>query len=126
MERITQQRKIVLELFRKNKSGHLSAHEIYTLSKKVLPKINLSTVYRTVNALIDAGILSKYQLYEEHYHYQITEQTPHYHMICSKCSKVIEIPLKEIEEPAKNLAKKHNFSIAKINLEISGVCNRHK
>ncbi len=126
MERITQQRKIVLGLFKKNKQSHLSVYEIYKLAKKSLPKINLSTVYRTVNTLVEEGKLNKYQLNEEHYHYQITEYTPHYHMICSECSKVIEIPLKEIEDSAKSLAQKHNFNIAKINLEIDGKCRKHK
>ncbi|MBS3158315.1 transcriptional repressor [Candidatus Woesearchaeota archaeon] len=126
MERITQQRKIVLGLFNDNKNSHLSAYDIYKLAKKKLPKINLSTVYRTVNTLVEEGKLSKYQLNEEHYHYQITEQVPHYHMICSTCSKVVEIPLKEIEAPAKLLAEKHKFKIARINLEIDGKCRKHK
>ncbi|MBI2136621.1 transcriptional repressor [Candidatus Woesearchaeota archaeon] len=125
MERITQQRQIVLNLFKKNRQSHLSVYDIYKLAKKKLPKINLSTVYRTVNTLVEECKLNKYQLNEEHYHYQITEHTPHYHMICSECSKIIEIPLKEIEEPAGLLAQKHDFKIAKINLEISGKCRKH-
>ena len=48
--RITRQREIILTIIQ-HLDGHPDADEVYGVAKKALPRINLSTVYRTLQTL---------------------------------------------------------------------------
>lgn len=56
-QRITNQKLIIIRNILNNPNS--TAKEIYYLSKASNPAINLSTVYRTVKALEDVGLLGK-------------------------------------------------------------------
>ncbi len=114
--RITQERRLLLQIIEKN--SHLDAAEIYELARKENPKISLSTVYRTVNLLRGLGLVEASPLGEDHYHYEVRLQE-HYHLICLGCNKVIEIPP---SDAVKRLGAERGFEIVGVKLEIFGYC----
>ena len=55
-KRITGQRALLLRMIQENK-GHLGADELYRLARRRDPRLNLATVYRTLNLLKEANLI---------------------------------------------------------------------
>ena len=58
MQRMTDQRRVILEELRATKS-HPTADELYRDVRRRLPKISLGTVYRNLDILNKAGMINK-------------------------------------------------------------------
>lgn len=88
--RNTRQRKLVLDAVRQSYS-HPTADEIYNAVREQDDKISRGTVYRNLNLLADAGdILSIKTPGGSRFDRTIE---PHAHIICTSCSRVIDVPL---------------------------------
>ena len=59
--RMTNQREIILQELQKSKK-HMTADELYSRVRKVMPRISLATVYRNLETLSDAGIIAKLEM----------------------------------------------------------------
>jgi Fur family transcriptional regulator, ferric uptake regulator len=121
VERMTPQRMLLFELFQKQK-GHLHVEEIYNLAQKKDPKINLSTVYRTLKEFKKAGLVSELHLEEDHHHYESTAKEEHHHMVCGSCGKVIDFVSPLADKMERSIATKHGFKVAKIHVQVTGLC----
>jgi len=115
-KRITPERKLLLRIISEN--AHLDASEIYQLAKREDPKINLSTVYRTVRLLEELGVVEASELGEDHQHYEVRVDE-HYHLICLDCGKVVEIPP---VDAVRKLGKERGFEVVGVKLELLGYC----
>lgn len=88
--RNTRQRKLVLDAVRQS-YNHPTADEIYNVVRAQDDKISRGTVYRNLNLLADAGeILSIKTPGDSRFDRTIE---PHAHIICTSCSRVIDVPL---------------------------------
>lgn len=88
--RNTRQRKLVLDAVRQS-YNHPTADEIYNAVRAQDDKISRGTVYRNLNLLADAGeILSIKTPGGSRFDRTIE---PHAHIICTSCSRVIDVPL---------------------------------
>lgn len=88
--RNTKQRKLVLDAVRQS-YNHPTADEIYNAVRAQDDKISRGTVYRNLNLLADAGeILSIKTPGGSRFDRTIE---PHAHIICTSCSRVIDVPL---------------------------------
>ena len=88
--RNTRQRKLVLDAVRQS-YNHPTADEIYNAVREQDDKISRGTVYRNLNLLADAGeILSIKTPGGSRFDRTIE---PHAHIICTSCSRVIDVPL---------------------------------
>lgn len=85
--------------------------------------VSRPTVYRTLNKLVDAGLLRRLQLgervaYEHDYGYP-----QHDHLHCERCGKVIEFQSPEIEAALQRIAQENRFRPSTYNLVIRGTCD---
>ena len=119
-KRITPQRLLILETMREA-GGHLDADEIYRLARQKAPRLSLSTVYRTLAMLKEAGLVDELHLGEEHHHYEI-KGDGHHHLICQGCGKVIEFECPFSQELLHALGEEYDFEIAGIHLDLVGYC----
>ena len=119
-KRITPQRLLILETMR-DAGGHLDADEIYRLARRKAPRLSLSTVYRTLAMLKEAGLVDELHLGEEHHHYEI-KGDGHHHLICQGCGKVVEFECPFSQELLRDLGEEHGFEIAGIHLDLVGYC----
>lgn len=95
--RNTRQRKLVLDAVRQS-YNHPTADEIYNAVREQDDKISRGTVYRNLNLLADAGeILSIKTPGGSRFDRTIE---PHAHIICTSCSRVIDVPL-PLRRPAR-------------------------
>ncbi len=115
--RMTHQRQMILDVLNKDhqpKSADMILHLIHD------PKLNLSTVYRTLDAFFNAGILSKSTIDNMNYYY-VTDHEHHHYMICTNCKKMFSIDC-HLDELAKDVAEKHHFKITHHDMTVYGIC----
>lgn len=88
MERLTNQKKIILDYLKKVKC-HPSAEKVYSSVRKKLPQISFGTVYRILDSFKRNGTILEIPCScESHYDGDIS---PHAHFICQKCKKIFDI-----------------------------------
>jgi Fur family ferric uptake transcriptional regulator len=105
------------------KDRHFSVEELYQEMKKVDPGIGFSTVYRTLKLLADSGIANVVKFGEGNMRFEPSHQAQHHdHLICQDCGRIIEFENDEIEILQREVARKHNFSVASHRLELYGLC----
>ena len=118
--RVTPQRVLILETMREA-GGHLDADNIYRLARPKMPHLSLSTVYRTLTMLKEAGLVEELHLGEEHHHYEIKGEG-HHHLICRGCGEVVEFECPFSEQLLRELGEEHDFEITRICLDLIGYC----
>jgi Fe2+ or Zn2+ uptake regulation protein len=86
--RMTTQRRTVLDVITEHESG-LSAEDIYYAAKRLNPKISLTTVYRTLDALKKAHLVEQHYVSPEHdrSYFALAESSQNVHFHCSRCGK---------------------------------------
>jgi len=122
-KRITQQRRILVDhVFQRH--DHFDAEELIINLAQLPegPKVGRATVYRTLNELVDAGLLRRMNLtgravYEHDYGYP-----QHDHLHCTMCDKLIEFQSSDLKELRTAVANEHSFRVTAHRLIITGVC----
>jgi Fur family ferric uptake transcriptional regulator len=120
-KRITSQRKLVVDILAQA-GGHLDAPEIYERGRRQDSRLSLSTVYRTLGALKETGIVRELHLDDEHHHYELDAQDQHSHLVCLSCGRVIEVDSEALAQAAVTLGEAHGFQIASAQMELTGYC----
>ena len=69
----------------------LSPAEILQASQLFVPGLGLTTVYRTVNALVDEGWLVAVELPGEADRYELAGKAHHHHFCCRCCGAVFNV-----------------------------------
>lgn len=118
--KLTEQRRVILEELRKVKT-HPTADEIYQCVRKRLPKISLGTVYRNLEILSAAGLITKLELAGTPKRFDgLTER--HYHVRCLRCGRVDDVPVQSIALLERSLRTLTDYEIVSHRLEFIGVC----
>ncbi len=121
--RVTEQRRLLLEIIRAN-GEHLDAEQIYELARKQNPRLSLSTVYRTLSLLRDLGLVDEVHLGEDHHHYELKSADVHHHLICSKCGRVTEFSTFLADELAGSVGDQHGYDVQEVRIELVGLCDQ--
>jgi Fur family ferric uptake transcriptional regulator len=120
--KLTKERKTVLqEIFLHR--GHLDVEDLLHSLRKKKKTASRATIYRTLELLVDSGLVRKVDLGHGHSHYEhVLGQAPHGHMICLKCGKVIEFSDKRIEQSIEKLCEKNGFARTSHCFQVFGYC----
>jgi len=115
--RMTNQRKEIISILKKSPQPK-SAEMIF----EELPKhtMNLSTVYRTMDAFFQAGMISKSNMNNTTYYY-LSHKHHHHYLICLGCQKMYEMDC-HIDHIASEVAKHHHFKITHHDMTVYGYC----
>lgn len=121
---LSHQREEIFDTFMKTKN-HPTVDRLYDVIRKRYPKIGLATVYPTMRIICDADLARKVDFGDGVRRFEHKDKRyRHYHLICTKCGRVIEVKSPEIERLQEKLAGKHDFSATKNTMKIFGVCGR--
>jgi Fur family transcriptional regulator, ferric uptake regulator len=133
--RLTFPRQKILEILSKS-SGHLSAEDIYHKAHKAHPGLGLTTVYRTLELLVNARLVFKFDFGDGKSRYELARgpgaESHHHHLICNGCQRVInysEIADKEkkmLKDAKKDLSRKYKFDIYSHQVHFYGLCQNCK
>ena len=122
--KFTRERKAVLQEMFLNR-GHLEAEELLYKLRRKKKGASRATVYRTLELLVDSGMVRKVNLGHGHSHYELVVDHPHHeHMICLDCGKVIEFSDKKVEEASNKLCQKQRFKHSSHLFEVFGYCDK--
>jgi len=119
--RVTRQRQLVMQVLQDN-PGHLEVEAVYVLAKASDPNISLPTVYRTLAALKEMGLVEEHTLGEDHAHFEAVPEKPHYHFTCQKCGRVVEFDAPQVMRVVRALSEREGLQVAKVHLLLSGYC----
>src|SRR5690606_38353968 len=94
--RLTEQRRAVLDVINAH-HGHLTAESIYNRARALNPRISLTTVYRTLNALLESGQLKQVHVSVDHEraYFQKAGEAERFHFRCRGCGRICEIDCPE-------------------------------
>jgi Fur family ferric uptake transcriptional regulator len=124
--KLTPQRRSIVDIIIQNAGSHLTTEELYDLVKSDCPEIGLATVYRTVQLLEELGVVSKLDLNDGCYRYELVredENHQHHHLICSQCGKVIEVQGDLLEVLEHEIESKYDFKIRNHSVKFYGICS---
>ena len=124
MQRITKQRKIILEELRKVKT-HPTAEEIFAMVRDKIPQISLATVYRNLDHLEKSGEIIKLQAKKCCRARYDGNHQRHCHLVCKKCGSVMDIFDVKFDLSSKEL-ECAGFEVHTDHLEVPGYCKKCK
>jgi Fur family transcriptional regulator, ferric uptake regulator len=120
-QRATRQRAAVARLL-----GELdefrSAQEIHEQLRRRGEAIGLTTVYRTLQSLADAGEIDVLRTDSGESVYRRCSAHHHHHLVCRGCARTIEVEGPAVESWAERIAAEHNFSDISHTVEVFGTC----
>jgi len=103
-------------------SRHLSAEDVYRQLLTSELDVGISTVYRVLNQLVDAGVLLRHTFEAGHAVYEINEGAHHDHLICVSCDRVEEFHDEAIEVRQERVANERGFVLRDHALALYGLC----
>lgn len=120
----TKQRQRIVELFI-GLNSHTSAEDLHQAVKREGHNVGLATVYRTLNILVDAGLVEQKSFREGHFVYEVRTPGEHHdHLICLDCGKVLEFENPEIESIQDKIAIQYGFRLTHHRLDLYGRCQK--
>jgi len=117
---LTKQREVVLQVIRDARE-HLTANEVFSAAKDMLPSISFATVYNSLRYLKDAGHIAEIQFGNGASRFDRMNHR-HDHAICTKCGKLVDIEMEHPEELLKKAAKYSKFKPESLEFTLRGVC----
>ena len=100
-----------------------SAQEIHEELRRAGEGIGLTTVYRTLQTLADAGEVDVLRTDSgEAVYRRCTSMEHHHHLVCRHCGRTVEIEGPDMETWAQRVADEHGFSELSHTVEIFGLC----
>ncbi|HOV69495.1 MAG TPA: Fur family transcriptional regulator [Clostridia bacterium] len=120
--RITPHREKILDILEKSDQP-IPADRIFIMMKDDDIDINLSTVYRALEALVSKGLAVKLDIGGENKVYYAYNNNVHSHyLVCLGCKSITTIDYCPLEEYEKKLEEEREFSVSGHKLDIYGYC----
>ena len=99
-----------------------SAQEIHEVLRRNGEGIGLTTVYRTLQTLADAGEVDVLRTGSGEAVYRRCSAHHHHHLVCRHCGRTVEIEGPTVEVWAERVAAEHGFTDVSHTVEIFGRC----
>ena len=99
-----------------------SAQDIHDALRHAGEKVGLATVYRTLQAMADAGEVDVLQGAAGEAVYRRCSSSHHHHLVCRSCGRTVEITGPTVERWATSVAAEHDFSDVSHTIELYGIC----
>lgn len=119
--RNTKQRTVILSRLREVTS-HPTADEIFSMTREMLPRISLGTVYRNLELLARQGQIRCLENGASQKRFD-GNPLPHHHIRCTECGRIgdlaVPIPVPEIDA-----LKAEGFRLTGVQVMFEGVCDR--
>lgn len=119
--RATTARRAVLEQLLAAGDTHLAVEELATRVGAQHPSIHLSTIYRTLDALDEAGLISPARIEGHSATYHLTDDV-HHHAVCTRCGRTLSLPASLLEPLSARILDEFDFHADPRHLTISGLC----
>ncbi|MDQ2588966.1 Fur family transcriptional regulator [Saccharothrix yanglingensis] len=121
--RMTPQRQAVLRVLA-DLPGPSTANAIHHLLRSGGGRVGLTTLYRHLASLVDAGVLGITQDREgRHLFHPRTDAHDHY-LTCVRCGRTVGVDTTPVTRWAAETAAAHGFADVRVAAELAGLCAR--
>jgi Fur family ferric uptake transcriptional regulator len=117
---VTPQRLIVLDAVCALE-GHATISAIQEKVAYLDPSINRSTVYRALEVLQEAGLVTESDLGTGKV-YKIAGEANHHHLSCKACGRIQTIPSEALDTFIQQIEVNYGFKLVADHLALSGFC----
>lgn len=123
----TKQKNYIQDLFMHHPDLHFTAEQILKTLEEGQTPVSKATLYRTLDQMVDAKKIVKYNLDGASACYQYltcsNEEIPHIHFKCEKCGKIIHMNEEKIQKYNDELEKKYGIAIDLSKTVLYGICD---
>lgn len=99
-----------------------SAQELHEILKARGESIGLTTVYRNLQALSQAGQIDVLWDGSGETRYRHCSSGHHHHLVCRECGTTVEVQAEPVERWAAKIAAQHGFTDINHTVEVFGRC----
>lgn len=121
VSRNTRQRGEVLALLDRTDEFR-SAQQLHAELRSRGVAVGLTTVYRTLQALVEADELDVMRLPNGEQLFRRCSATHHHHLVCRRCARTVEVAGPAVESWTRRVADQHGFTDVGHTLEVFGTC----
>jgi Fur family ferric uptake transcriptional regulator len=102
---------------------HLSAEDVARSARERGTLVGTATVYRTLDVLLESGLVVERDFGEGFKRFEPARDTPHHeHLVCSSCGRVVEFRDERLERMTTIHAEAHGYARQRHRLVIHGIC----
>jgi Fur family ferric uptake transcriptional regulator len=102
--------------------GFRSAQELHAMLRARGQRVGLTTVYRTLQGLAEAGEVDVMRPPGGEHLYRRCSQGHHHHLVCRACARTVEVEGPAVETWAERMAAANGYVDVSHTLEIFGTC----
>jgi Fur family ferric uptake transcriptional regulator len=117
---VTAQRLAVLRAV--NGRPHATADEVATAATKDIGTISRQSVYDTLAAMVERGVLRKIQPIGSVARYEDRVGDNHHHVVCRECGMVADVDCAVGHRPCLHASQTHGFVIDEADVSYWGTC----
>ncbi|WP_331372441.1 Fur family transcriptional regulator [Sinorhizobium chiapasense] len=121
--RVTRQRAAILKILAEAED-HPDASELHRRAKEIDATVSLSTVYRTLSALEQQGVVQRHAFENATARFETADAPHHDHLIDIDTGAVIEFRSDKIEQLQAEIAAELGYDLVRHRLEL--YCRKHK
>ncbi|RMI33037.1 Fur family transcriptional regulator [Nocardia stercoris] len=99
-----------------------SAQDLHDELRRRGEGIGLTTVYRTLQSLADAGLVDVLRTDTGESVYRQCSTGHHHHLVCRHCGRTVEVEGPTVEAWAESVAAENGFTDISHTLEVFGTC----
>ncbi len=119
--RMTEPRREVASLIA-DQAGHFAAADIVEEARVRDLRIGRATVFRTLDALSEVGVVERIDLPNGEHAYLACEPVHHHHVVCTRCGRSRDIDDARVRSVVRDVARRTGYRIDDHRLELFGLC----
>lgn len=97
---------------------HPTADEIYREISQHYPSLSRTTVYNSLHALVEGGLVRELEIRSGTCNYDLAPQPRHSHFSCRRCGQIFDLPMPETVSSIDT----GGFAIDSVDVIFSGLC----
>ena len=103
--------------------GHFQIEDLLVYMRQNGYDVSRPTIYRTLPLLVQSGLLTEFIDAQKNTRYEsIHSLKEHAHLICLRCSQIVEFKEPKIDALQKSVCEAHQFKPVRFRNEIIGYC----
>lgn len=120
--RLTRQRALIWDALVAESDRHLSAEEIVERTQAKMPSLNPSTVYRTLEILVEEGLVLRTALGGDRAYYEPAREHRHHHIVCDRCGAVTHLHDDVLGDLPRRIRTSSGYELGSGEVTLFGLC----